>query len=144
MSKFFKVLAVPEYLSHLHQDIFGCSIWSFLENVEMQHNHMHIQTVPRCTLSTAMWTLMEISILTRNFFLDFDDTIFRKECLLFIVRMHAMNYNKMIFSANINKIQTVRKFVAKIAVAKEFRNSLLLHSLLSINQNENARNDMKW
>ena len=49
----------------------------------------------------------------------------------------------MIFSANIYKIQTVRKFVAKIAVAKEFKNFLLLHLLLSINQNETARNNMK-
>ena len=69
---------------------------------------------------------------------------FDKKSLFFIVRINAMNYNKMIFSANINKIQTVRKFVAKIAVAKEFKNSLLLHSPLSINQNEIARADMKW
>ena len=69
---------------------------------------------------------------------------FDKKSLFFIVRINAMNYNKMIFSANINKIQTVRKFVAKIAVsAKEFRKSLLLHLLLSINQNETARNNMK-
>ena len=68
---------------------------------------------------------------------------FDEKSLFFIVRINAMNYNTMIFSAKINKIQTIRKFVAKIAVAKEFRNSLLLHLLLSINQNETARNNMK-
>ena len=69
---------------------------------------------------------------------------FDKKSLFFIVRINAMNYNKMIFSANINKIQTVRKFVAQIAVVKQFISLLLQHSLLSINQNETARNDMKW
>ena len=120
-----------------------CSIWSFSENCEMQHMQMHIQTLPWCTLSTPMWTLMETSISTRNFFLDFDDTIFRKECLLLTVRMHAMNYNQMIFCAIINKIWIVRKSLAKLAFPKEFGNSLLLHSLLSINQNKITRNDVK-
>ena len=120
-----------------------CSIWSFSENCEMQHMQVHIQTLPRCTLSTPMWTLMETSISTRNFFLDFDDTISRKECLLLTSRMHAMNYNQMIFCAIINKIWIVRKSLAKLAVTEEFGNSLLLHSLLSINQNKTLRNDVK-
>ena len=92
-----------------------CSIWSFSENCEMQHMQMHIQTLPRCTLSTPMWTLMETSISTRNFFLDFDDTISRKECLLLTVRMHAVNYNQMIFCAIINKMWIVRKSLGKIS-----------------------------
>ena len=125
----------------IHTNI--CSIWSFSENCEMQHMQMHIQTLPRCTLSTPMWTLMETSISKRNFFIDFDDTIFRKECLLLTVRMHAMNYNQMIFCAIINKIWIVRKSLAKLAVTEEFVNSLLLHSLLSINQNKTLRNDVK-
>ena len=54
-----------------------------------------------------------------------------------------MNNNKIIFSANINKIQTVRKFVAQIDVAKEFTNSSLQHSLLSINQNEAAHDELE-
>jgi len=57
--------------------------------------------------------------------------------------MHEMNNNKIIFSANINKIQTVRKFVAQIDVAKEFTNSSLQHSLLSINQNEAAHDELE-
>ena len=120
-----------------------CSIWSFSENCEMQHMQMHIQTLPRCTLSTPMGTLMETSISTRNFFLDFDDTICRKECLLLTVRMHAVNYNQMIFCAIINKIWIDRESLAKLAVTKKFGNSLFLHLLLSINQTKTTRIDVK-
>lgn len=100
---------------------------------DMQHNQMHIQKVPRCTFSRVIWTLLETSITARNFFLISITRYLKRIFLLAIVRMHAMNYNKMIFRANIYKIQMARKFVAQISVAKECRNSLLLHSLSSIN-----------
>ena len=103
-----------------------CSVWSFSENCEMEHMQMHLQTLPRCTLSTPMGTLMETSISTRNFFLDFDDTISWRECLLLTVRMHAVNYNQMIFCATINKIWIVRKSLAKLAVTEEFGKLLIV------------------